>query len=147
VVHPGGPRPPDYDRAARELWGRVPPPSQAGHGLRAAAVAMTAARFFGRPEHRQLFALVAQLGALADAVTRLRENQGRAAQAAAARGAAEQLHRLAPAQRTPAGDGRAQQPVSALAQARTAVDVLTDESRRRGGPAPPAPAAHRGRRR
>jgi hypothetical protein len=27
---------------------------------------MTAARFFGRPEHRQLFALVAQLGALAD---------------------------------------------------------------------------------
>jgi hypothetical protein len=41
----------DYDRAARELWGRVPPPSQAGQGLRAAAVAMTAARFVGRGEH------------------------------------------------------------------------------------------------
>ena len=75
----------DYDRAARELWGRVPPPSQAGQGLRAAAVAMTAARFVGRGEHQQLFALLAQLGALADAVTRLRENQHRAAQAAAAR--------------------------------------------------------------
>jgi len=35
----------------------VPAPSAAGQGLRAAAVAMTAARFFGRPEHRQLFAL------------------------------------------------------------------------------------------
>ena len=62
----------DYDRAARELWGRVPPPSQAGQGLRAAAVAMTAARFVGRGEHQQLFALLAQPGALADAVTRLR---------------------------------------------------------------------------
>jgi len=79
----------------------VPPPSQAGQGLRAAAVAMTAARFVGRGEHTQLFALLAQLGALAVAVTRLRENQHRAAQAAAARSAAEQLHRLAPVQRTP----------------------------------------------
>jgi hypothetical protein len=64
-------------------------------------VAMTAARFVGRGEHQQLFALLAQLGALADAVTRLRENQQRAAQAAAARSAAEQLYRLAPVQRTP----------------------------------------------
>ena len=107
----------DYDRAARELWGRVPAPSAAGQGLRAAAVAMTAARFFGRPEHQQLFALLAQLGALADVVTRLRENQERAAQAAAARSAAEQLHRLAPALRTPTEDGRGREPVSALAQA------------------------------
>ena len=138
----------DYDRAARELWGRVPPPSQAGQGLRAAAVAMTAARFFGRPEHRQLLALVAQLGALADAVTRLRENQHRAAQAAAARSAAEQLHRLAPAQRISA-DG-AREPVSALAQAREAAARLVAEDngrRRRGGPTSPSPSAHRGRRR
>src|SRR5664280_2741839 len=125
----------DYDRAARELWGRVPPPSQAGQGLRAAAVAMTAARFFGRPEHRQLFALVAQLGALADAVTRLRENQDRAAQAAAARSAAEQLHRLAPAQGTPPANDRAREPVSALAQARAAAEALSER-----GPRPTAAA-------
>ena len=137
----------DYDRAARELWGRVPPPSQAGQGLRAAAVAMTAARFVGRGEHQQLFALLAQLGALADAVTRLRENQDRAAQAAAARSAAEQLHRLAPVQPTPADGGRAREPVSALASARAAADALSEVSRRRGGPTPPAASAHRGRRR
>jgi hypothetical protein len=140
----------DYDRAARELWGRVPPPSQAGQGLRAAAVAMTAARFVGRGEHQQLFALVAQLGALADAVTRLRENQHRAAQAAAARSAAEQLHHLATPSRPPTEDDRAREPVSALAQAREAAARLVAEDngrRRRGGPTPPSPSAHRGRRR
>jgi hypothetical protein len=85
-------------------------------GLRAAAAAMTAARFFGRPEPKQLFALLAQLGALAAAVTRLREKQHRAAQSAAARSAAEQLlYRLAPAQRTLTDGGRAREPVSALA--------------------------------
>ena len=125
----------------------MPAPSAAGQGLRAAAVAMTAARFFGRPEHRQLFALVAQLGALADAVTRLRENQDRAAQAAAARSAAEQLHRLAPGPQTSTEADRAREPVSALAQARAAADALSEASRRRGGPTPPPPSAHRGRRR
>jgi len=34
----------EYDRAARELWGRVPPPSDAGQGLRTTAVLLTAAR-------------------------------------------------------------------------------------------------------
>ncbi len=81
----------EYDRAARELWGRVPAPSQAGQGLRAASVLLTAARFVGRNENKQLLALLAQLAALADAVTRLRENQDRSAQAAAARRAAEHL--------------------------------------------------------
>ena len=88
----------EYDRAARELWGRIPPPSKAGQGLRTASVLLTAARFVGRQETKQLLALLAQLAALTDAVTRLRENQHRAAQAAAARRAAEQL-RLATAQR------------------------------------------------
>jgi hypothetical protein len=137
----------DYDRAARELWGRVPPPSQAGQGLRAAAGAMTAARLVGPSEHKQLLALLAQLGALADAVARLRENQQRATQAAAARSAAEQLHRLAPVQRPPTDDGHAREPVSALAQARDASErLVTEDSRRRGGP-PPPPSVHRGRRR
>jgi hypothetical protein len=87
-----------YDRAARELWGGLPAPSQAGQGLRTASVLLASARFVGRGENTQLLALLAQLAALSDAVTRLRENQDRAAQAAAARGAAEQL-RLTSAQR------------------------------------------------
>jgi len=87
-----------YDRAARELWGRIPAPSQAGQGLRAASVLLASARFVGRGENTQLLALLAQLAALSDAVMRLRENQDRAAQAAAARSAAEQL-RLTSAQR------------------------------------------------
>jgi hypothetical protein len=66
----------EYDRAARELWGRVPEPSSAGQGLRTAAVLLTAARFVGRNENQQLLALLA---ALTDAITRLRENQDRAA--------------------------------------------------------------------
>ena len=102
----------DYDRAARELWGRVPAPSSAGQGLRTAAVLLTAARFVGRNENQQLLALLAQLAALTDAVTRLRENQDRAAQATAARRAAEQL-RLTGGRRSircrnnASGDGRA----------------------------------------
>ena len=69
---------------------------------------LTAARFVGSGENRQL---LAQLAALTDAVTRLRENQDRAAQATATRRAAEQL-RLTGAQRAsvppgaPAGAGR-----------------------------------------
>jgi hypothetical protein len=45
-------------------------------------------------ELRQLLALLAQLSALTEAVTRLRETQQRAAQAQAARRAAEQLRDL-----------------------------------------------------
>lgn len=88
----------EYDRAARELWGRLPAPSRAGQGLRAASVLLASARFVGRNENKQLLALLAQLAALSDAVMRLRKNQDRAAQAAVARRAAEQL-RLTAAQR------------------------------------------------
>lgn len=89
----------EYDRAARELWGRVPARSQAGQGLRTAAVLLAAARFVGHNETKQLLALLSQLASLTDAVTRLRENQDRAEQAAAARRAGEQL-RLTAQQRT-----------------------------------------------
>ncbi len=86
----------EYDRAARELWGRIPPPSKAGQGLRAGSVLLASARFVGRDETKQLLALLAQLAALADAVTRLRESQDRAVQASAARRAAEQLRLTGP---------------------------------------------------
>lgn len=80
-----------YDQAARELFGAAPQPTGAGHGLRAAGRLLLAAQVAKPSETKQLLALLAQLTALADAVTRLRETQQRAAQAAAARTAAEQL--------------------------------------------------------
>ncbi|CAB4896456.1 MAG: hypothetical protein F2825_00225 [Actinobacteria bacterium] len=81
-----------YDQAARELFGGLPQPTAAGHGLRSAGRLLLAARVAKPSENAQLLRLLAQLAALADAVTRLRETQQRAAQAAAARAAAEQLH-------------------------------------------------------
>jgi len=84
----------DLDRAAREQWGRVPPASAAGRGLRNASGLLLAARVVQHAETAQLLALLAQAAVLADAVTRLREAQGRAQQAAAARSAAEQLRAL-----------------------------------------------------
>ena len=60
-------------------------------------------------QNTQLLARLAQLAALTDAVTRLRENQDRAAQAAAARRAAEQL-RLTAAQRATAAPGAGRRP-------------------------------------
>ena len=81
----------DLDRAAREQWGRVPAPSQAGQGLRAASGLLLAARFVQSAEASRLLALLAQVAALADSVTRMREAQGRAVQAAAARRASEAL--------------------------------------------------------
>ncbi len=50
-----------------------------------------------------IIALLAQLAALSDAVTRLRKTQDRAAQAAAARGAAEQLGLTAGQRTSPRG--------------------------------------------
>jgi len=120
----------EYDRAARELWGRVPEASAAGKGLRAASVLLASARFVGRNETKQLFALLAQLAALSDAVTRLRESQDRAVQAAAARRAAEGM-RLTNAQRASVHPGS-----SATAATRTRRPGLSDveDDRRRQGP-------------
>ncbi len=131
-----------YDRAARELWGRLPAPSQAGQGLRAASVLLASARFVGRGENTALLALLAQLAALSDAVTRLRETQHRAAQAAAARSSAEQL-RLTAAQRTSPAAG----PFTATATATRArrAGVSFDVGRPRPGPTQGPAGPHRGR--
>jgi len=80
-----------YDQAARELHGKVPPPTAAGNGLRAAGRLLLSAHVALPSETKQLLALMAQLSALTDAVTRLREGQDRAGQARAARQAAEAL--------------------------------------------------------
>jgi len=131
-----------YDRAARELWGRLPAPSQAGRGLRAASVLLASARFVGRGENTQLLALLAQLAALTDAVTRLRETQHRAAQAAAARGAAEQL-RLTAGQRTSPRDGVPGATATASRSRRAGVSF--DVGRPRPGPTQGPAGPHRGR--
>jgi len=81
----------DYDRAARLAWGRLPDPSPAGSGVRAASGLLAAARLVRRPETAQMLALLAQLAVLAEAVGRMRTEQDRAVQAAAARRAAEQI--------------------------------------------------------
>ncbi len=80
-----------YDQAARELHGKVPAPTSAGTGLRAAGRLLLSAQVAQRSETKQLLALMAQLSALTDAVTRLREAQDRAGQARAARQAAQAL--------------------------------------------------------
>jgi hypothetical protein len=80
-----------YDQAARELHGKVPVPTAAGTGLRAAGRLLLSAQVAQPSETRQLLALMVQLSALTDAVTRLREAQDRAGQARAARQAAEAL--------------------------------------------------------
>jgi len=81
-----------FDRAARAPYGRIPPSTRHGDELRAAArlLAMTgqAAGQGAGPAG----ALAASLIALTEAVAGLREAQAHAVQAAAARGAAEQLH-------------------------------------------------------
>jgi hypothetical protein len=106
----------EYDQTARELFGAAPHPTTAGHGLRAAGRLLLAAHVAKPSETPQLLALLAQLAALADAVTRLRETQQRAAHAAAARRAAEQL-RAVEARYQPAAAGRTDRTAAATAAA------------------------------
>jgi len=79
----------DYDRAARESRGRPVTGTAAGSALRAAALQLAqGGRRPGRSEAAQVALLVAQIGRLSVSIARLREAQGRQAQAAAARRAA-----------------------------------------------------------
>jgi hypothetical protein len=105
-----------YDKAARELFGRAPVPTATGGGLRAAGRLLLAARVVKPSETAQLLALLAQLTVLVEAVTRLRETQHRAAQAAAARAAAEQLRQVQRSYATP-GTAAARPPVARRAGA------------------------------
>ncbi len=125
----------ELDRAARQPWGRTPAPSRAGQGLRTASGLLLAARFVQHSETQQLLALLAQLAALADAVTRMRQAQGRAEQAAAARRAGEQLRAAHAARAAPFPLSRSA--VLAAAHAASA----QDSTPRRQDP----PAAGRGR--
>jgi hypothetical protein len=81
----------DYDRAAREVRGRLSEATVAGTLLRTAALQMARGTRSHRGEAAQILMLVAQIGRLSQSVAALREAQGRSAQAAAARRAAAQV--------------------------------------------------------
>jgi hypothetical protein len=80
-----------FDRAAREQYGRIPPPTPVGNQLRQAARLISA---YGYLTHDKSFAplkLIIQLAALAEAIAQLRQTQQRAHQAQAALRAATWL--------------------------------------------------------
>ena len=82
-----------FDRAARAPHGRVPPVvAPYGISLRRSARLLSLAASAGDETVRAQMRLVLQLSRLARAVAELREAQRPAAQAAAARQAAEELH-------------------------------------------------------
>ena len=65
-----------YDRAARQPWGRPPPPSPAGRQRRSAARLRSAAGHVSRDRPLAHLALVVRLAALAEAVGELRRPCG-----------------------------------------------------------------------
>lgn len=81
----------DYDRAARQPWGRIPSPTPAGNQLRHAARIIAAYAYLTGDRTLTQVVLLVRLAALAEAVAELRESQQRAAQAAAALRAARHL--------------------------------------------------------
>jgi hypothetical protein len=89
----------DFDRAAREAYGAVPPSSPTGQALRTAVRLLGVLGSAGRGD---LGTLIENLAGLAAAAAELRRFQHRAHQAAAARTAADRLCRLADRTRQPA---------------------------------------------
>ena len=81
-----------YDRAARAPYGRIPPPTPAGNRLWQAARLLSAFAYLTGDRSMTPIVLITRLAALAEAVAELRDAQQHAAQAAAARTAAERLH-------------------------------------------------------
>lgn len=81
-----------YARAARCGYGRVPRPTPAVNGLRATARLLALAATVGEQDQAAVLTLVARLAELAGAVADLRDARRHAAQASAARAAAERLH-------------------------------------------------------
>jgi hypothetical protein len=123
-------------RAAREPFGRIPPPTKAGNQLRQAARLMAAYAHVSGDHASEWAIVIVRLAALAEAVAELRDTQQRAAQARAALVAARQLRtvRFAPPTRPPG-------PV----RARTAADLAAASFPRPVTPSPapqPAPDQH-----
>jgi len=90
-----------YDRASRELYARPSRRSPGGADLRLAAMTLALVARAGRDDGAALVALVVSLSALLDAVADLRATQARVTQAAAARGAADQLRQVGASRQAP----------------------------------------------
>jgi len=99
-----------YDRAARAPFGRVPARSLAGDRLRHSARLLGALAYLSRDPANAPLVLIVGLAALAEAVAELRDAQRHAAQAAAARASAEDLHTAARAAARPATAAPAARP-------------------------------------
>jgi hypothetical protein len=81
----------DFDRAARQPYGRIPAPTPAGNQLRHAARLISAYAYLTGDRWLTPIVLLVRLAALAEALAELRESQQRAAQADAALRAARHL--------------------------------------------------------
>jgi len=131
-----------YDRAARAPYGRIPRPTPVGNSLRRAARLMATVTVGADDGTLALVTLVTRLAALAEAVAELRSAQRHAAQAAAARGAVQQLHAAYSHVTSPRESLRAR-PVTAAQQARLdapALRVLLRRSSMPGTVQPRRPA-------
>ena len=112
-----------YARAARHGYGRIPGPTPAGDKLRATARLLALTGTAGDEDQAAVMMLVAQLAELANAVAALRDSQRHAAQASAARAAAECLHTAASARPSPTRPGRTRPTARSHRRARTAADL------------------------
>jgi hypothetical protein len=124
-----------YDRAARPSYGRLPRPTRAG-GLRHTARLLSALGAVTHDESLTAVILLIRLAALAEAVADLRHVQRYAAQAAAARTAAERLRAAASPSTVPPTRKRRQ------TRPRTAAEIALVDfplSPKMGPPQMPAP--------
>jgi hypothetical protein len=138
-----------YDRAARGLRRDLPIPTGPARRTRRAAGGLRGMQFVRNADTRQLLQLVDQLRRLSLTLAALREQQDRAAQAAAARRAAEllsaeQTRRTHTAHATVAGLTAASQAGRATSR-RPTPDPLPAPGRCPGRPAEPTPARRPGR--
>jgi hypothetical protein len=124
-----------YDRAARSPYGRIPPPTPAGNQLRQAARLLSAFAYLTGDRSMAPIMLITRLAALAEAVAELRDAQHHAAQAAAARAAAERLY--AAARPAPPAHPRPAQHTSTAAQL---ARLSFPQSPRPATPGQPGPA-------
>ncbi len=134
-----------YDRAARPPYGRIPPPTPAGNQLRQAARIISAFACLTGDRSLTPIVLITRLAALAEAVAGLRDTQQHAAQAAAARAAAGQLHAAArpapPAQPRPVPHASTAAQLAGLSFPHPARPATRPATPGQPGPAPGGPPA------
>ncbi|HTE85314.1 MAG TPA: hypothetical protein VK821_11320, partial [Dehalococcoidia bacterium] len=125
-----------FDRAARAPYGRIPRPTPAGNSLRQTARLLSGAAFGDDPAGAQI-ALITHLAALIEAIAALRAAQRHAAQAAAARRAAEHLRAASTGKAPPVSNTRTR---AHTAAERVRLDFPMPPGPLSPGAAPPASA-------